>query len=130
MKTTKIIYWVVTALFAVFMAMTGVQNAISDAASIDLISTQLGFPDYFVPFLGVAKILGAIAILVPGFPRVKEWAYAGLFFDLSGAFYASVAKFGFHPETSFMFVFIGFCLASYFLYHKVQKQQQVADVRS
>ncbi len=129
MKATKIIYWVVTALFAVFMAMTGVQNVMVDQGSIDLITTQLGFPQYMIPFFGFAKIVGAIAILVPGFPRIKEWAYAGMFFDLSGAAYASIAKFGFQPATTFMFVFIAFCLASYFLYHKVQKAQ-TADVRS
>jgi uncharacterized membrane protein YphA (DoxX/SURF4 family) len=128
MKSTKIIYWVVTALFALFMIMSGIQNALSTPESIDLISTQLGFPAYFVPMIGVAKILGSIAILIPGFPRIKEWAYAGLFFDLSGATYASIAKFGYHPETTFMFLFIAFCLASYFLYHKVQAQK--ADVRS
>jgi len=121
MKGLKITYWVVTVLFALFMLMSGVQNAISDAASLDLISTKLGFPAYFVPMIGIAKIVGAIAILIPGFPRIKEWAYAGLFFDLCGAFYAMIAAFGFQPESSFMILIIGFCLASYFLYHKVQK---------
>jgi len=122
MKTRRIIYWVVTGLFAVFMAMTGVQNVMVDQGSIDLIHNSLGFPEYFIPFLGVAKILGAIAILVPGFPRIKEWAYAGLFFDLAGAAFASIAVGGFNAGTSFMFVFIAFCLASYFLYHNVYGQ--------
>ena len=131
MKTTKIIYWIVTGLFAVMMLFSGVQNAMNTPDSIALISTQLGFPAYFVPMIGWAKILGSIAILVPGFPRIKEWAYAGLFFDLSGATYASIAAFGFFPQTSIMFVFIAFCLGSYFLYHKVQDQKALAqNVRS
>ena len=46
---------------------------------------QLGYPMYFFAILGVWKVLGAIAILVPRFPRLKEWAYAGIFFDLTGA---------------------------------------------
>lgn len=122
MKRTKIIYWIVTALFALFMISTGIPNVMVDAASIDLISTKLGFPVYFIPFLGWAKIVGAIAILVPGFPRIKEWAYAGLFFDLAGATFASIATDGFHAGTPFMFVFIGFHLLSYFFYHKKQKE--------
>ena len=128
MKRTKIIYWIVTGLFAAFMLMTGVQNAMNTPDSIALISTQLGFPAYFVPMIGWAKVFGVIAILIPGFPRIKEWAYAGLFFDLAGAFYASIAAFGFHPETLFMLLFIAFCLASYFLYHKVE-QEKLANVR-
>jgi hypothetical protein len=54
--------------------------------------THLGFPLHFVTLLGVWKVLGGIAILVPGFARVKEWAYAGMFFDLTGAAIASVAS--------------------------------------
>ena len=122
MKALKIAYWIVTGLFALMMFFSGIQNAMNTPDSIALISTQLGFPAYMVQFIGIAKILGVIGILVPGFPRVREWAYAGLFFDLSGATYASIAAFGFFPQTSFMFVFIAFCLGSYFLYHKVQSQ--------
>lgn len=51
----------------------------------------LGFPAYFVVFLGVWKVLGSIAILVPRFPLIKEWAYAGIMFDLTGAAWASLA---------------------------------------
>jgi uncharacterized membrane protein YphA (DoxX/SURF4 family) len=56
--------------------------------SIDFMNKGLGYPVYFIPFTGVAKVLGIIAILIPGFPRIKEWAYAGLFFDLIGAIYS------------------------------------------
>ena len=122
MKRTKIIYWVVTGLFALFMLSSAIQNIMVTQDSIELITTQLQFPVYVIPFLGWAKALGAIAILVPGFPRIKEWAYAGLFFDLSGATFATIAVAGFNAGTPFMFVFIGFHLASYFLYHKVQRE--------
>lgn len=119
----------VTGLFSLFIISTSIPNVIKDQASVDLISKGLGFPEYFIPFIGVAKILGAIAILIPGFPRIKEWAYAGIFFDLAGATFASIAAFGFMPQTSIMFLFIAFELASYFLYHKVEKQK-LEDVRS
>ena len=52
--------------------------------------TQLGYPVYFIPFIGVAKVLGSIAIVVPRFPKLKEWAYAGLTFDLIGAVYSNL----------------------------------------
>lgn len=121
MKRIKIIYWVVTGLFAAFMLMSGVQNAMSDPGSIELISTQLGFPQYVIPFLGWAKIIGAIAILIPGFPTIKEWAYAGLFFDLAGATFASIAIAGVTGLP--MLMFVAFHLLSYFMYKKVQKNE-------
>jgi hypothetical protein len=120
MKATKITYWVITALFALFMAWSGVMNIMVDQGSIDLIATTLKFPEYIIPFLGWAKVIGAIAILVPGFPRIKEWAYAGLFFDLAGATYASIIFNGALGGV-FMGIFLVFHLASYFLYHKYQK---------
>ncbi len=123
MKTTRITYWVVTGIFALFMAWSGVMNIIVDQGSIDLINKALGFPMYFIPLIGYAKVLGSIAIVVPGFPRIKEWAYAGLFFDLAGAFIAGLVQFGFQAQSMFMFIFIAFHLASYFLYHKVKQTQ-------
>ncbi|HRG79756.1 MAG TPA: DoxX family protein, partial [Cyclobacteriaceae bacterium] len=65
---------------------------------------QLGYPPYMLPFLGVAKLLGVIALLVPGFPRIKEWAYAGMFFDLTGAVYSGLAVGGFDPKMLIMLV--------------------------
>ncbi|HMJ70458.1 MAG TPA: DoxX family protein [Cyclobacteriaceae bacterium] len=115
----KIAYWIVTGLFAAFMAFSGVQNIMVDQGSIDLITTQLGFPQYMIPFLGVGKLVGSIVILVPGFPRIKEWAYAGLFFDLTGAMFAGIMVGG--ASGLFMLIFIVVHLASYVLYHKVQK---------
>lgn len=89
MKKTRIIYWILTILFAGFMAATAVPDAlvVSDAAKF---MGHLGYPNYFTLFIGVAKLLGAIAILIPGFRLIKEWAYAGLFFDLIGATYSNI----------------------------------------
>jgi hypothetical protein len=129
MKSTKIIYWSVTGIFALFMIFSAIQNIMVNGGSIELISTKLGFPQFLIPFIGFAKLLGSIAILVPGFPRIKEWAYAGLFFDLSGAMFGSIMTEG--AAGLFMLIFIAFHLASYFLYHKVQSQKsQAANVRS
>ena len=88
---------------------------------------HLGYPNYIIPFLGVAKTLGIIAILIPGFPRIKEWAYAGLFFDLAGATYSQIGTDGFKPAVLIMILPIGFLFGSYLLYHKKRGVKQVND---
>jgi hypothetical protein len=80
--------------------------------------TGLGYPKYLIAFLGVAKALGVIAIVVPGFPRIKEWAYAGLFFDLIGATYSGIAANGFDPMMLTMVIPFGLGALSYIYYHK------------
>ncbi len=78
----------------------------------------LGYPVYIIGFIGIAKLLGALIILVPGFNRIKEWAYAGLAFDLIGATYSQIAIDGVQPQISFMLIPIIFLVLSYVLYHK------------
>lgn len=121
MKKTKIIFWVVTGLLAAMLGIGAVYDAISAPEAVAHV-TRIGYPAYIVPFLGVAKILGIIAILVPGYPRIKEWAYAGIFYDLLGAFYSHIA-FGDGPDMWAGFI-IGFVLiaVSYIYYHKLQRE--------
>src|SRR3982751_349485 len=90
MKRTNIFYWIVTGLLAALIAFGAVPDLIKHPEAIKVME-HLGYPVYLLPFLGVAKLLGVIAILVPRFPRLKEWAYAGLFFDLSGALYSHIS---------------------------------------
>lgn len=85
MKTKNIAYWTTTVLIAFFMGSGGVAQVARVQGTVDGFVHILGYPLYFVTILGVWKVLGAIAILVPRFPRLKEWAYAGIFFDLTGA---------------------------------------------
>lgn len=118
MKKINIAYWAVTGIFAAFMIFSSVSNLTSSQESIDFLCGHLGYPAYIVPFLGAAKILGAIAILMPNLRRIKEWAYAGLFFDLAGALFSVIAVDGFKPEMLFMLVFFAALFASYFLWHK------------
>src|SRR5687768_8501803 len=100
MKKIKTAYWIVTGLFSAFMIFSAIPDALESPEAMKFV-TGLGYPDYFVRFIGIAKILGVIGILVPGFPRVTEWAYAGLFFDLFGATYSAIAKAGFQPSMLF-----------------------------
>lgn len=83
-KAGKIIYWVTTGFLSFGMLAGGVQQLLQIGGYVDIV-TQLGYPVYMLSILGGWKILGVIAILVPGFTLVKEWAYAGFFFAMSGA---------------------------------------------
>jgi hypothetical protein len=125
MKKTKIIYWIVTGLFAAFMLFTAIPDLINDPEAIKFM-TALGYPLYFLPFIGVAKVLGAIAIVVPGFPRIKEWAYAGLVYDLIGAMFSVASTMGFAASLPLL-VFIAFAFCSYFLYHKKLKETTLTN---
>ncbi len=126
MKKTTILYWIITGLFSAFMFFSAIPDAMKTPEAVTFI-TDLGYPEYFVVFIGVVKILGVIAILIPGFPRLKEWAYAGLFFDLAGATYSLIAKEGgFQLPMTFMLLAIGFLFWSYFLYHKKYAETAVA----
>ncbi len=79
------LYWAATTAFlAIAFLVPGVGNIIH-ASHIASDMAHLGYPSYFLSILGCWKVLGAIAILVPGLPRLKEWAYAGMIFDLTGA---------------------------------------------
>ena len=75
-RTGKIIYWVVTIFLAFGLLAGGVQQMLQIGGYNEII-TQLGYPQYLLSILGVWKILGVIAILIPKFPLLKEWAYAG-----------------------------------------------------
>ncbi|MBS1597010.1 MAG: DoxX family protein [Bacteroidetes bacterium] len=121
MKKDKIWYWIFTGLLLALMLFSGVSAFLNPQASIDLISTQLGYPKYIIAFLSVAKILAVIAILVPGFPRLKEWAYAGLFFDLAGAFYSGIAIGSPAAGSAFFLIFFVLLFGSYIFYHRKQK---------
>ncbi len=125
MKKINIFYWILTVLFAVFMAFTAIPDIMNAKDAVEFM-TKLGYPPYFTPFIGVAKLLGSIAILIPGFPRIKEWAYAGLIFDLVGATYSTVAAGD--PGGAFILVFIALGFASYFVYHKKRKLESQAAV--
>jgi uncharacterized membrane protein len=83
-KRNKILYWIATIFLAIGMLAGGVQQLLQIGGYVDIFR-QLGYPFYLLSILGFWKILGVVAVLIPGFPLVKEWAYAGFFFAMSGA---------------------------------------------
>ncbi|MGA1982595.1 MAG: DoxX family protein [Acidobacteriaceae bacterium] len=90
MKAKSIAYWTTTALVAFSMS-GGIAQLARVPGVVDGFVRVLHYPPYFVTILGFWKTAGAIAILVPRFPRLKEWAYAGIFFDVTGASASSFA---------------------------------------
>jgi uncharacterized membrane protein len=85
MKANKTVYWVVTIFLALGMTAGGVQQLLQIGGYNEIV-TSLGYPLYMLSILGAWKLLGVIAILIPRRPLLKEWAYAGFFFAMSGAF--------------------------------------------
>ena len=117
MKKTKVIYWVLTGLFAFVMLGSAVPDIFSATLAVEGFK-KIGYPAYLVPFVGIAKLLGSIVILVPGYPRLKEWAYAGLIIDLTGATYSIMSSGA--PTSNWIGMAVPLALAfgSYVYYHK------------
>jgi len=116
MKKTNIFYWIFTGLFSFLMFGSAIPDILSSPEAVAGMHNGLGYPVYFVPFIGVAKVLGVIAILIPGFKRIKEWAYAGLTFDLIGATYSllAIGK----PDWMFMILPLFLAIGSYTFYQR------------
>jgi hypothetical protein len=89
-KRNKIIYWIATVWLALGMTSTGIVQLIKMKEEAAMFS-HLGYPLYLLTILGVWKLLGVVAVLIPKFPLVKEWAYAGFFFAMSGALFSHIA---------------------------------------
>ena len=90
-KRDKIIYWISTLWLASAMLASGLQQIFHSKGFVDIM-IPLGYPLYFLYILGVWKVLGVIAILIPKFGLLKEWAYAGFFFAMSGAVFSHIAS--------------------------------------
>jgi uncharacterized membrane protein YphA (DoxX/SURF4 family) len=108
-------YWVATGLVVLELAVGGVWDLLRVPQVRELFE-RLGYPLYFLTILGIWKLLGAVALAVPRFPRLKEWAYAGVIFDLTGAvaslFAAGLASVG---TMAFPLLMVGMAVASWAL---------------
>lgn len=115
----KVAYWILTGLLIAMMLMSAVTSFFPNPDG-EAMMKMIGYPYNILKMLAVLKILGCIALLVPGFPRIKEWAYAGFTFDLIGAAYAFLAIGT--PVSGVWFMLVGLLLVfgSYFCCHKLQ----------
>lgn len=89
-KRDRIIYWVATIWLSLGMVSTGIVQLIKMEEEVQKMN-ELGYPSYFLTIIGAWKILGVVAVLVPKFPLIKEWAYAGFFFLMTGAIFTHFA---------------------------------------
>jgi hypothetical protein len=123
--TINILYWVFTIIFAGLMIFSSVGGIGPNEETINIFNKYLGYPIYFIQFISWAKILGSIALLIPGLNRtIKEWAYAGLFFDLAAATYSGIAVSGkFDPLMLTMLMWIVPGILSYFFWKKKMNAQ-------
>lgn len=90
-KRIKITYWIATLWLSLGMVSTAIVQLIKMKEEVNKTSITLGYPLYFLTIIGVWKLLGVIAILIPKFPLLKEWAYAGFFFAMTGAIVSHLA---------------------------------------
>jgi hypothetical protein len=121
-KTVKTLYWIFTIVFSALMIFSSWSSIVVNKDSINLIHGMLGYPEYFIPFTGWAKLIGALVILIPGFSRIKEWAYAGLFFDLAAAVYSGIAvSKTVDPLMLTMLIWFVPGILSYVYWHKLMK---------
>lgn len=90
-KRDKIIYWIATIWLSLGMGSTGFVQLIRMDEEVALIVQGLRYPLYILALLGVWKLLGVVAVLIPKYPVLKEWAYAGFFFTMTGAIYSHLA---------------------------------------
>src|SRR3989337_2281040 len=126
-KSINIIYWISTIIFAGLMIFSAVGGIQPEKQTIKIMHDMLGYPVYFIQFISIAKLLGSIAILIPGLNRIKEWAYAGLFFDLFGAIYSGIASSGkFDPMMLSMALWLVPGIVSYYFWRRKLNQESLA----
>ncbi|HQQ94436.1 MAG TPA: DoxX family protein [Bacteroidia bacterium] len=118
MNRTKLFYWITTSLFSAFMLFSAIPDILMVPEAMAFLK-HLGYPVYFVPFIGLAKMLGSAAILIPAFRAIKEWAYAGLAYDLIGATYSVSLVDGIKAESLLILLPIALLFVSYKLNRKV-----------
>ena len=126
MKRLNITYWSITGLFSAFMIFSSVGGITLDPQAVEMLHDHLGYPIYFIQWLSVIKLIGAVAILLPMVPaNVKEWAYFGFFLDLVSGLYSFIAVGDPVAGWAPMLLFVAVLVAAYVLHHKRQALRAV-----
>lgn len=119
MKKLNITYWIVNALFCVFMIFSSIGGITLHPDAVAMLHDHLGYPLYFIQLISYAKVVGAITILLPMVPaRVKEWAYFGFFVDLVAAIVSFAAVGDPLSQWAPMFLFVGVLVWAYMVHHR------------
>jgi hypothetical protein len=126
MKRDKILYWVFTGVLALFFLFSSYLYLSRDSKLVEGFK-YLGYPSYFIPLLGLAKLIGALVLVNPWSVRLREWAYAGFTFTLTGAIWTHAAT---HSPVTMPLVFLVLLAVSYFFHLRLQSsdlpQKQLA----
>ena len=123
-KTLNILYWVFTVIFSGLMIFSSIGGLGPDEKTKAIFHDFLDYPIYFIRFISWAKIIGSVAILIPGLKKIKEWAYAGLFFDLFAAVYSSIFVSGsLDPLMLTMLIWIVPGIMSYTFWSRMQVER-------
>ena|SRR5579871_795542 len=117
MKKTIIIHRILTGLLIIFFGLGSVPDILKVPDAVTLFK-HLNLPVYLLPFVGTAKLLACITLLLPGYPRLKEWVYAGLTFDLTGAAYCSLSSGDSILQVAPFLIGYALIASSYIYYHK------------
>lgn len=119
MKRLNLTYWIITTLFSAFMIFSSIGGITLHPDAVAMLHDHLGYPLYFIQLISYAKVLGAIAILLPMVPaRMKEWAYFGFFIDLVTGMYSFISMGDPVAQWAPMFLFIAVLIFAYTLHHK------------
>lgn len=126
MKKDKIIYWTVTGILIAALLTSTIPSILMMDYAVEHFTNYLGYPKYFLIFTGITKMLGIIGLFIPKYPKVKEWIYAGLTFDLIGAIYSAASVH--EPFLSYLFIVVALLLLiiSYIYFQKIQRTYSFA----
>ena len=119
-KMTRRFYRVVLVVFILGLLPSALPSVLKLPYAVEHFTGRLLMPEYLLAFTGVTKLLGMIALLIPGYPRVKEWVFAGFTFDFIGAIYASLSV-GDITAASIITIYLLVLAGLYFLYYKTQQ---------
>ncbi len=113
----KIAFWIVTGLMVAMLLMASIPDLLVNKTAVSVMA-YLGYPRYLLPFIGTLKILAVITILLPRFHLLKEWTYAGLVIDITGAIYSLICVGASLPDMLFPIIALVLVVTSYILYHR------------
>jgi len=119
-KKFKIAYWVVLVFITIGMLFSAVPSVLKLPYAVEHFCHVLKLPEYLLVFTGVIKIIGLIALYIPGYPRLKEWIFAGFTFDLIGAWYCNYTGLHSFAATLPVLVYLLILFVLYYLYHRIQ----------
>jgi hypothetical protein len=128
MKKTKAVNWTITGLFTFSILGSAIPSALSLSYAVEHFTRILGYPAYFLPFTGIAKLLGIVALYIPGVRRVKEWVYAGFAYDLTAAIYSGLCAGGATGYLLPPFIALILLIGSYIGYRRILRDPALPTV--